>query len=248
VEEELRACVKRETQLRERAEASDAFKEVFLSMLGHDLRNPLNTVLTTARLMKARRELLDDSERRIDRIVASGVRMQRMIDQLLDVARARLAGGIPVTPLRQDIVPLVSKIVEEVRAAHPGRLITARTAQGCTAMVDGDRFEQVVSNLLGNAVAHGDADFPITVTVAEEQGAATVSVHNFGNPIDPSLVPTLFDPFRRGDEGQPNPDGLGLGLYIVDRIMSAHGGTVTVESAADLGTRFDVTFPLGPHE
>ncbi|MBC8133909.1 MAG: MEDS domain-containing protein, partial [Deltaproteobacteria bacterium] len=95
-EEELRACVKREQQARERAEASDTYKEMFLGILGHDLRNPLNTILTTARLMKVRGELTADGEKRLNRMVTSGARMERMIAQLLDVTRARLAEGIPV--------------------------------------------------------------------------------------------------------------------------------------------------------
>lgn len=245
VEEDLRACVKREQQAREQAEANDAFKELFLGILGHDLRNPLSTVLTTARLMKLRGEVTGETERRVDRIVTSGVRMQRMIDQLLDVARARLTDGIPVTRQWQDLVPLVTKIVDEVRTVNPTRRLEIEVDGTCAAPVDGDRFEQVVSNLLGNAIVHGSADRPITVSVGAREGMVRLSVHNFGRPIDPALMPSLFDPFKRGGDSRGGPAGLGLGLYIVERIVNAHGGTVAVQSAPDVGTAFEVTFPLG---
>jgi signal transduction histidine kinase len=174
--------------------------------------------------------------------------MQRMIEQLLDIARARLSDGIPVTRIRQDIVPLATKIVEEVRAANPGRTIEVQGQDGgCGAYVDADRFEQVVSNLLGNAIAHGDAGRPITVAVGARDGMAAVSVHNFGKPIDPTVIPTLFDPFKRAQQSRGAGDGLGLGLYIVERIVNAHGGSVTVQSAPHTGTRFEVTFPLAMH-
>jgi signal transduction histidine kinase len=247
-EEELRACVKREKEARERAEASDAFKEMFLGILGHDLRNPLNTVLTTARIMQISADGAADGERgrRLERIVSSGVRMQRMIAQLLDVARARLAEGIPVTgAATQDLTPLAEKIVDEARAAHPARRIELRRQPPCLAHVDADRFEQVASNLIGNAITHGDPGQPITVALSAVDGMTTFSVHNFGNPIDPSLMPVIFDPFKRGAQSGARPDGLGLGLYIVERIVIAHGGRMEVVSSAQSGTRFTASFPSG---
>ena len=247
-EEELRACVRREKEARERAEASDAFKEMFLGILGHDLRNPLNTVLTTARIMLMSTESSDESERRLERIVSSGVRMERMIAQLLDVARARLADGIPITgAATQDLRPLVEKIVDEVRAANPTRRIELSCRPPCQAHVDADRFEQVASNLIGNAVAHGDPAHPITVALSACEGMTSFSVHNLGPPIDPALMPSIFDPFKRGGERRGRPDGLGLGLYIVERIVIAHGGRMEVLSSAQSGTRFTASFPSGPH-
>jgi signal transduction histidine kinase len=241
-QEELRASLAREREARAQAEANDAFKEVFLGILGHDLRNPLNTVLTTARLMTMRRELPAESQRRLERIVSSGVRMQRMVDQLLDLTRARLADGIPVTGTRQDLVPLVSKIVDEIRVANPTHEIEFVGKGPCSACVDGDRFEQVVSNLLGNAVAHGDPAKPIRVVVAEVGNTASVRVHNYGTPIDPAFMATLFDPFKR-EKPHGRSDGLGLGLYISERIVSAHGGRIEVESSHATGTRFEVILP-----
>jgi signal transduction histidine kinase len=238
VEEELRASMRREQEARVRAERSESF----LGILGHDLRNPLNTVLTTARLMTMRNELPPESSKRLGRIITSGVRMQRMIEQILDVARDRLAGGIPVDRTDPcDLAPLVTRIVDEARAANPGLTIELR-ATACIASVDHDRFEQVVSNLLGNAAVHGDATRPIGIDFASRDGFAVLSVHNHGAPIAPELMPRLFDPFKYAAT-QCRAPGLGLGLYISERIVTAHGGRIEVESSEARGTRFRVVIP-----
>jgi signal transduction histidine kinase len=250
IEEDLRDCVKREQEARARAEANDSYKEMFLAILGHDLRNPLNTVLTTARLMKMREELVPDSERRLERIITSGQRMERMIEQLLDVTRARLGGGLPVSRSQQDLVPLANRIVEELRAFHPSMTIDVHAPARCLAHVDPDRFEQVLSNLLGNALAHGDPTRPITLAVSSRGDVASVSIHNFGAPILPEFLPMLFDPFERGarqsqagSQADNGRSGLGLGLYIADRIVTAHGGKIEVTSHVGTGTRFEVMIP-----
>jgi signal transduction histidine kinase len=246
-EEELRASVTREKEARTRAEESDAFKEVFLGILGHDLRNPLNTVLTTARLMVRRGDVAPDTQTRLNRIVSSSLRMQRMIEQILDVTRARLADGIPIAVSAQkiDMVALVSKIADELRAAHPKRAIELQTSAPCRARVDNDRFEQVVSNLIGNAIQHGDPELPIRVVVSTRGNLASISVKNHGTPIDPELMPHLFDPFKRGAKAT-SADGLGLGLYIAERIVSAHGGKIAVESSDVSGTCFEAIVPRDP--
>jgi signal transduction histidine kinase len=243
IEEDLRACIKREAEARAQAEASDAFKQMFLGILGHDLRNPLSTILTTARMMTMR-ELPPDEAKKLRRIVSSGDRMRRMVDQILDVTRAKLAAGIPVKPERgQDLVALVSRIVDEMRAGHPGRAIELEASGAVEACVDPDRFEQVVCNLLGNAVAHGDANKPIRVALTQRERVVSLSVHNHGVAIDPAFMPLLFDPFRRGGQPQGRSEGLGLGLYISQCIVAAHGGKIEVDSAPALGTRFEVILP-----
>ena len=252
VEAELRASLEREQEARLQAQANDAFKEVFMGILGHDLRNPLNTILTTARLMIVRGELLPDSQKRIDRVISSGVRMQRMIEQILDMARDRLTSGIAISRTGpRDLVPLVGKIVEETRLAHPERRIELRSEGSCFASVDADRFEQVVSNLLGNATTHGDPTRAIVVLVARVDGQdseaqVSFSVRNYGTPIDPSFLPLLFDPFRRQRKPEGRSAGLGLGLYISERIVRAHGGTIRVESSEKEGTLFETVIPCEP--
>jgi signal transduction histidine kinase len=243
VEDELRASLQREKDARERAEANEAFKEMFLGILGHDLRNPLSSVLTTARTMTMRGDLSADSNSRLGRVVSSGMRMQRMIDQLLDLTRARLADGIPVNRTQQDLAPLVAKIVEEIRLANPSRTIQLEIQGSCIASVDADRFEQVVSNLIANAVAHGEPTLPIRVDLIERGAVASLNVLNWGTPISATLLPLLFDPFRRAKEPRGRADGLGLGLYIAERIIRAHGGRIEVASSAEAGTRFEVIVP-----
>jgi signal transduction histidine kinase len=242
-EDELRACVKREQEARSRAEASDAFKETFLGILGHDLRNPLNTIMTTVDLMILRGEVPADICKRLERISVSGTRMKRMIDQLLDMTRARLGGGFSLELRDQAVLPLVAKIVEEVQVAQPSRAIELRGDATCRAAVDGDRLEQVVSNLLGNAIRHGDPSLPITITLARRATHLGLIVHNHGPVIPDELLHDLFDPFTRGKLAQRSSDGLGLGLYISERIVAAHGGRIDVRSAPATGTEFEVVLP-----
>jgi PAS domain S-box-containing protein len=234
------------TDIDERRRNED-FREIFLGILGHELRNPLNTILLTARLMVDSTELWPGSTKSVERLIASGVRMQRMIAQLLDLTRARLAGGIPIdrSASEKDLVPLVTKMVDEQRGAHPARAIKVLVEGPCMARVDEDRIEQVISNLLGNALAHGDSEEPVTVVVKSSDHAVKIAVHNMGPPIDPEFLPLLFNPFARAENSAKRSDGLGLGLYISERIVSAHGGTVEVESSAESGTRFVVTIPRG---
>ena len=243
-QEDLREGMRREKAAREKAEANDSFKEMFLGILGHDLRNPLSSMLTTAQTMTMRGDLGAETNARLSRIVSSGGRMRRMIDQLLDLTRARLADGIPLARSEQDLLPLVAKIVDELRTANPGRPIVLQADGPCRARIDADRFEQVVSNLVGNAVTHGDPAGPIHVELSTRETVASLAVHNGGTPIDPEILPSLFDPFRRADKPRGRADGLGLGLYIAERVVSAHGGKVEVSSSADAGTRFEVIIPL----
>jgi signal transduction histidine kinase len=243
VEEELRAAVQREQEGRAKAEASDAFKEVFLGILAHDLRNPLNTVLTTARVMAMGENLPADMSKKVNRMINSGVRMQRMIDQILDLARARLTDGIPVERGEpRDLAQLVNSVVDEMRAAHPTRTIELVTSAS-VAPIDADRFEQVVSNLIGNAIVHGAPDGPIRVEVGTRGAVASVRVRNQGTPIDAESLEQLFNPFQRGVRPRPAKGGLGLGLYISERIVTAHGGSIKVDSDERSGTVFEACFP-----
>jgi PAS domain S-box-containing protein len=222
---------------------NEDFKEKFVGILGHDLRDPLQTVLATARLLASRPDTSAELRKRLDRIETSGVRMQRMIEQLLDLTRARLAGGIPVelTPAPVDLGPLVTKIVDEVRGAQPQVAIEVVVQGDCAARIDPDRFEQVISNLVGNAVTHGDGR-GVLVSLASRSDEVVFAVHNGGRPIAPEMVPLLFSPFSRVEKAAGRSAGLGLGLYISERIVDAHGGHLAVESDGS-GTQFEVRLP-----
>ena len=227
---------------------NDDFKETFLGILGHDLRNPLSTILTTSRVLVVRQDTPVEIRRKLERVVSSGVRMQRMIDQLLDLTRARLTAGIPVAVSSTEVAlgPIVTKIVDEIRAAHPESRFEVCAWDQCSAFIDADRFEQVVSNLLGNAVTHGDNTKPVRVLMSAYPDEVTLTVHNQGVPIDPAFLPMLFNPFARANKPAGRSAGLGLGLYISERIIDAHGGTLSVQSTAEAGTRFEVNLPRRP--
>jgi signal transduction histidine kinase len=228
----------------ERVEASDAVKELFLAIVGHDLRGPLSTVLASARVLGENPDLPEAARHGVDRILRSGERMRRLVEQLLDAASARQPGGVPVVPgSERDLRPLVARIVDEVRASNPTLQIEHRDAGPVHACFDADRLEQVVSNLLGNAVAHGDPKRPIRIWVEGDDTVARLCVHNHGTPIPPEFFALLFDPFKRARGKRDAAGGLGLGLYIAERIMSAHGGSIDVRSTLEDGTRFDATLP-----
>lgn len=244
IEDELFATVKREREARGRADASLAFKEVFLGVLGHDLRNPLNTILTTTRLMLMRRELEPETHKRLGRVVASGERLQRMIEQILDATRVRLAAGIVVSlGEASDIVPLVTDVAGDTRAVHASIPLELDAPEPCIARVDSHRMAQVLANLLDNAVVHGDPERGIRVSAAVRDGTVCISVHNYGAPIDPEGHSLLFEPFKRGGRPQGRSSGLGLGLYISQHIVRAHGGNIAVESSENAGTRFEIRLP-----
>jgi signal transduction histidine kinase len=156
-----------------------------------------------------------------------------------------LTDGIPVALSAQpvDLRPLVTKIVDEVRVAHPTSTIEMRVAGDCFAQLDVDRFEQVISNVVGNAVAHGDTTKPIRIALTTTPGGVSLTVHNDGTPIDPDFLPMLFNPFARGEKPRGQSEGLGLGLYISERIIDAHGGRLSVQSSLDAGTVFEVILP-----
>jgi signal transduction histidine kinase len=214
-------------ELRERTETL-RLNEMFTAVLGHDLRNPLNAVVTGAQLLQHRS---DDPavKSTAGKMLSSARRMGRMIDDMLDLARARLAGGIPLKRERADLAPLIDRVVHEHRAAAPDRPIAVSIEGDCWGDWDADRLAQVVSNLVGNAVRHGDASAPIKVTVDGAPGAVSVAVSN-GGQIAADTLPYIFDPFRGGERGLGRSEGLGLGLYIVQQLVQAHRGRIVVVS------------------
>lgn len=242
-EEEMRACLRREQQARAAVAEAVDFQVRFVDMLGHDMRNPLNTIMNTARIMAMRSEVLPEGRKHLERLVSSSLRMHRMIEQILDLTRTRTAGGIPVERTRQDLDPLVAKVVTDMRAAHPGRVVTYEKRGDCWASVDSERFEQVVATLVGNAIAHGSPDTPVGVSLSGTALTVQLCVHNEGRPIDPALLPSLFDPFARRKKALGPSDGLGLGLHIADRIIKAHDGILSAFSTAETGTVFEATLP-----
>jgi len=228
---------------RRRATHALRLNELFVAIVGHDLRNPLAAMLTAAEQLAD--QLSDDRQlRTLRRMLSAGDRMTAMIEQLLDLTRARLGSGLGFIRVRErvDVGDLVKRAVDELRAGHPGREIALSSAQDCPVSGDPERLVQMFSNLVGNAVTHGIADTAIAVTVLGNLGDIVVEVRNQG-VIPADRIATLFEPFRARPREAARSSGLGLGLFISHQIAVAHGGEITVESAADTGTVVTVRLP-----
>ena len=224
----------------------DRSKEMFLAILGHDLRNPLGVVNMASQFMLETGELEEPHRTLTTRILRSARRMSAMVGDLLDFTRSRLGGGMPVVRKPMDLATETSHAVEEIRAGHPGSIVHLETSGDLRGEWDCARIGQVLANLLGNAVQHGSPRTPINVVARGEVDDVVLRVHNRGPAITPSKVPGLFSPFKRlgTGNGAANPtSSLGLGLYIAERIVTAHDGSITVESSEDAGTAFTVRLP-----
>jgi two-component system sensor histidine kinase/response regulator len=214
--------------------------ETFVAAVGHDLRNPLSAIMTGVQLL----EMTAGDERTklaVARLRSSGKRMSAMIDDLFDLARARLGGGIAIEPKRMELSAVVQRVVAEHRVSHPRRTFDVQVGGPARGNWDEMRLEQVLSNLIDNAERHGEGDAPITIRLDGTEDEVTLSVHN-GGVIRADILPVLFDPFRSGRERRSR-DGLGLGLFIVHQIVDAHGGRIEVQSTEAGGTTIVMGLP-----
>ena len=231
--EEYKAQVEREK--------AERVLELFVAMLGHDLRQPLSSIVTLAALLKRRATLDENDARVVHRIESAAGRMVRMIQQIMDFARSR-SHGIPVSPRPASLEEIVRTVVQSFEASQPGRSVTLSFEGSTTGEWDPDRLEQVVSNLVSNALTYGDPSQPVRVEVQGETKHTRMTVQNQGEPIQPTMLPFVFDPFTRGAGHARKAEGLGLGLYIAQQIVHAHDGTITVQSS-EAGTTFTVILP-----
>ena len=230
-------------ELHERTETL-RLNEMFSALLAHDLRNPLSAILASAEVLR-RKSTDPPALDAAARILASGNRMSRLIEDMLDLARARLAGGIRVVREPCDFRSMIERVIHEHQAAAPGRCIVAHYEGEFAGCWDAGRMSQVASNLIGNALKHGADASPVQVRLDGSGTAAVVfSVANAGT-IPPDMVSHLFDPFRAGHRPGGRGDGLGLGLYIVLQIVKAHGGSVKVDTGHDGRTEFRIEVPRG---
>ncbi|MRG96718.1 CHASE domain-containing protein [Polyangium spumosum] len=213
-------------------------RETFLGVLGHDLRNPLFAAKANAQLMLRSASFPEERRAGLTRIVTSVERASRLVEQLLDITRARLGGGIKIDARPLALAPLVRDVVEEACVAHPRRVpIELALDDSLVVLADPDRLAQILSNLITNALTHGSP--PLRVTARASEGWARIEVTNGGAPIPKEVLATLFDPFKRGDSARDHaPGGLGLGLYISHELALSHGGSLEALSDAENGTRF----------
>ena len=214
--------------------------EELMAVVGHDLRNPLNVVLMTTSLLATSTD--PHLKKCVERLQSSGSRMLHIIEELFDLSRARLGGGIPIERTPLDLAAIVRKTVAEFEATNPSRQIDQIVTGDVLGEWDGGRLSQVLSNLVGNALRHGTVTVPITVKLTGNTNGVVVSVHN-GGLIPADLMPRLFEPFQSGVGRRTRAEGLGLGLYIVQQIVHAHGGDVRVSSTPDDGTCFEISLP-----
>lgn len=217
-------------------------REQFIAVLGHDLRNPLSAVSTTAELLIRRPE--PDVARLGSRLKTTSRRMAKLIDDVLDFARGRLGTGIGVDlEIEPDMTQALLDVVDELRQAHPEREIQADLRIHQPLRCDRGRLQQLLSNLIGNALSHGTPSGPVVVSAVVEGDALVLKVANSGDPIKPENLSRVFQPYWRPNTSKPG-GGLGLGLYICTEIAKAHGGRMEVASSAAAGTVFGARLPI----
>lgn len=223
-----------------------ALHELFIAVLGHDLRNPLSAIrFATAALLK-REDVTTAVARLAQRIAASNDRAVRMVEELLDLTRIRSHRGLPVDLEPVDLRAICQRVAEEFELAHPEHTIRFTAHGDGRGTWDPGRMGQLLSNLIGNAVDYSPPEEPVQVELRGHKNAVVIEVTNRGTPIPPELLPVIFDPFRRGEQSHRDAQrskGLGLGLFIVKSIVDAHGGSIQVTSTLEEGTTFRVKLP-----
>lgn len=224
----------------------DHSREMFLAILGHDLRTPLNAVVAASSFLSTNGGLTGRSLTMAERIYRSGKRMNGLVGDLLDFTRSRLGKGIPITPMEIDLAEIGREAVGEVQAMHPTGELRFEVSGDVRGEWDPSRMSQALSNLIANAVQHGTPSTPIVVTARGEDREVVVSIHNLGRVIEPEDQQLIFDPFKRMgsmESGQSPQSSMGLGLYIAKQIALAHGGSIQVRSSMGEGTTFELHLP-----
>jgi signal transduction histidine kinase len=219
-------------------------KDRFLAILGHDLRNPLGAIITSAQFMRESHELAEPHNTLVTRIERSARRMNEMVGDLLDYTRTTFGGDIPITRAEMDVAKMIQDVVSEVRARYPTSVVRVETRGELHGQWDCARLTQALTNLVTNAVQHGAAESPIKVEAQGTSDEVVISVQNKGPVISAGDVGQMFKAGQQGETANANADEhLGLGLFIVDRIVAAHRGTIDVRSTSEEGTTFTVHLP-----
>jgi signal transduction histidine kinase len=223
-------------------------KEMFLAILGHDLRTPLGAIETSARFMLDTDELHERHRPLITRIAGSAARTTHMVGDLLDFTRSRLGGGIPIQRAEINLGKVVHDVVDEITAVFPERQVLLDTWEEQIGRWDAARISQALTNLVGNAVEHGSTGTPVTIGLSGDEEDVAITIHNHGAAIPAAQLDGIFNPMKvSATPRKPSTRGpsgnLGLGLYIAERIADAHGGRIEVESSEARGTTFTVHLP-----
>jgi signal transduction histidine kinase len=244
---EMEAEERGEHQNRELEMAREAtrVRDQFVGILGHDLRNPLNAIAVASGVLQTDPTLSEENLLLARVIQKSGRRMSRLVENTLDLTRTQVGGGISIAPSPNDMGEVCLQVVNELRVVYPLREIIFEDQGDGHGYFDENRAAQVVSNLLSNALQHGDKNRAVRLTLCGDAQNIIVAVHNFGKPIPVDRQESLFDPFQRGalpKEEAMSSEGLGLGLYIARQIMQAHDGDISLLSDEG-GTTFSTHWP-----
>ena len=242
VTEQVRARREAERLMVLEQERAD-FEQQLIGIVSHDLRTPIAAITMGAAVLLRRPDVEERQRRTVERILSSAGRANRMIHDLLDFTQARLGGGLTAQRIPGDFHAIVRQVVEESQVSHPGRLLRLTQTGDGGGEWDADRLAQLVSNLLSNALHYSPPASEVRIETRGEPEHLVLAVHNAGAPIPPEVLPRLFQPMQRGVTEVSEARSVGLGLYIVDQVVRAHGGSVSVTSSHEDGTTFTVSLP-----
>jgi signal transduction histidine kinase len=219
--------------------------ELFIGILGHDIRNPLGTILASSEVLVRSGQL---SAKAAAPIMNAAIRIRGIVEQVVDFSRAQANGVMPVHRVPGNLAEQLAKVMQETQVRSPDRVLRLECTGDFNGSWDEGRMGQLLSNLLANALLYGAADSEVTVRMWGTPEEVLLSVHNHGDPIPVAEQHRIFQPLERGLQHRdassgPDSRGLGLGLYICREIVRSHGGTLRVESDADQGTTFTVAMP-----
>lgn len=234
--------------LSEFTETVDNAKEMFLAVLGHDLRDPLAAIYSSVLSMSEDRDMAEPHRLVALRISERAMQATELVGDLLDFTRCRLGSGIPIDRAEIDLRKIVEDVAEEIMSAHPGRKVQIETSEEQIGQWDAARISQALGNLVGNAVGHSGSDETVTVALDGGEKDVAIRIHNHGKPIPADRLDRIFNPMNSSASPSTSstlgPTGsLGLGLYIAERIVNAHGGWIEVASSQEQGTTFTARLP-----
>lgn len=224
-------------------------QNLFLAILGHDVRTPLGAVSMGAQILLMDQTLPSKALKVGLRILNSSKRMDAIIRDLLDFSTTHLGYGIPIDPRTVDLLEICQHTLDEAKTFHPDRKFELVAEGNLTGVWDGQRVGQAFSNLISNAIQHSSSHSAIRISITGSPQEITYTVHNEAEVISPKVLRTLFDPIKRfairpaNERVGQRMQNLGLGLYVVKEIVTAHNGNISVTSSADGGVTFTLRLP-----
>jgi PAS domain S-box-containing protein len=239
---DISARIAEEAELR----AALEFRDRILGVLSHDVRNPLGVILTSAGMLERQLAKAEAGNQRaaVRRIIDNAYRIERMVHDLLDYTRTRQGRRLPIAARDADLLALCNQAADGMQVLHPERILQLSAVGNTRLRLDPDRAAQVIANLVANAILYSPKGSPVRILVDGSGDPVLLEVQNEGPPIPPETIPRLFEAFQRGDAARVgHADGLGLGLFIAQQIVEAHGGSISVRSTAAEGTTFTVRWP-----